>query len=367
MTRRIAFVVGDTLGHCYPALAVAETYGRIGALDVQFYGPNVPASAGVVRAHGYPYRLIAAAPLARTTIAGKLKAGLRTLSGIAESRRALRHHGARLVLAFGSYASAPLVLAARTLGLTTVIHEGNVEPGLANRWLARIADRVHVNFAHTSRCFNHGRVLVVGWPIRREIGDLASVRRRIPQPGASLRVLVLGSRGTDESRFLDERAPDLVGALVRRGHRVEVLHRTGATDVDRIEARYAGAHASVTITSIAVPILEALEWADFAVTRSGAGILAELAAAALPSLLVPLADAAADHQTANAQAVAAAGGALWTSEAAWDPAVLAGSIDALLTTPCGWANASAAMRAAARPDAAARVVADCEALMAGRW
>lgn len=100
--------------------------------------------------------------------------------------------------------------------------------------------------------------------------------------------------------------------------------------------------------------------------RSGAGTIAEVAAAGVPAVLVPLADASGDHQAANAAAFAAAGAGLAVRETDWQRDPLAARLVALLGGS-GWTRAAAAARGLARPDAAARIVADCEAVMTDRW
>ena len=111
----------------------------------------------------------------------------------------------------------------------------------------------------------------------------------------------------------------------------------------------------------------ALTHADVVVTRGGAVTLAESAIAGLPALVVPLADAAEDHQSRNAEAYAARGAALWAREADWEREPVARALATVIATPQRWQAMADAARATAQPDAAHRVVRDCEAWMAGRW
>jgi UDP-N-acetylglucosamine--N-acetylmuramyl-(pentapeptide) pyrophosphoryl-undecaprenol N-acetylglucosamine transferase len=106
--------------------------------------------------------------------------------------------------------------------------------------------------------------------------------------------------------------------------------------------------------------------ADFAITCAGAGTLAELAAACLPCLLVPLASAAEDHQSANAAAYARDTGSLWVRENQWDVERLAADVFALLHCPEAMTAAATRCGRAGRPDAATAIVEDCEALLLRR-
>src|SRR5262245_20952433 len=109
-TRRIAMVVGDTLGHFYPALAVAEAFQRrVTDTDVVFFGPRGIGAALAAR-HGFPYRMVSGSPLARSRFLARITAVGRTLAGIAQARRALRSLGTNLVMGFGGYTSGAVVL-----------------------------------------------------------------------------------------------------------------------------------------------------------------------------------------------------------------------------------------------------------------
>ena len=134
-----------------------------------------------------------------------------------------------------------------------------------------------------------------------------------------------------------------------------------------LEREYERQQVPAKVTGFLEDMAQAYEWAHFVIGRAGAGTLAELAIAGLPALVVPLADAAADHQSANAAGHAAGGAALWLREAAWDRETVAQQVSHLLSSPDSWNVMSTAARQAARPDAAATIVADCERLMEGRW
>jgi UDP-N-acetylglucosamine--N-acetylmuramyl-(pentapeptide) pyrophosphoryl-undecaprenol N-acetylglucosamine transferase len=148
---------------------------------------------------------------------------------------------------------------------------------------------------------------------------------------------------------------------------VEALHQTGEVRADDVANAYRRAGVKATVAPYLDEIASAYRWADLVVARAGAGTIAETAAAGVPALLVPLPDAAGDHQAANAAAAAAGGGALAVAEAGWQSGPLAGQLAALLDDPARWTAMAEAARRRAVSDAAGRIVADCEALMAGRW
>lgn len=363
--RRLLIAVGATAGHVYPALAIAEAYRAAHPdLAVSFAGPDDALAARLIASRGHRLHTVSSSQLVNVGLGGKLAASGRVLTGFAQARRLLRDHGARLVLGLGGYASGAILLAARSLGLRIAIHEANAVPGLANRLLAPFAHRVYLASAAAAPAFARSRTLVTGQPVRADIAALIDLPRPAPEPSRAIRVLVLSS--TRGERFLAERVPGLLSSLEHHGFAVEALHQTGQLALDAVAHAYRGAGVKATVAPYLDEIASAYLWADLVIARAGAGTLAEIAAAGTPALLVPLSDASHDHQAANAAAVATTGAAIAVAERDWQTEALAARLAALLEAPA-WSSASAAARRLARPDAAARVVADCEALMTGRW
>jgi UDP-N-acetylglucosamine--N-acetylmuramyl-(pentapeptide) pyrophosphoryl-undecaprenol N-acetylglucosamine transferase len=363
--RRLLIAVGPTAGHVYPALAIAEAYRTLCPdIDVRFAGAFDPLAARLLGAHGYTLERVSASQLVNVGVAARLAAAGRVVAGMVQARRLLRTHRTRLVLGVGGYASGAILLAARTLGARVAIHEANVVPGLANRLLAPLAHRVYLGFAAAASAFPARDPLVTGHPVRADIAALVGERRTAPDPDRPARVLVLSS--TRGERFLADRVPDLLAAVERRGAGVEVLHQSGKLSADDVAHAYRLAGVKATVAPYLDAIASAYRWADLVVARSGAGTMAEIAAAGVPALLVPLADAPGDHQAANAVAVAATGAGIVVREAEWRCDPLAAQVAALLGE-AAWTTAAAASRRLARPDAAARIVDDCEALMTDRW
>ncbi len=363
--RRLLIAVGPTAGHVYPALAIAEAYrARYADVEVRFAGALDPLAARLLGRSGYALEPVSASPLVNVGPGARLAAAGRVVTGLLQARRVLRARHTRLVLGVGGYASGAILLAARTLGARVVIHEANVVPGLANRLLAPFAHRVYLGFAAAAPALAARDPLVTGHPVRADIAALAGERRAAPDRDRLARVLVLSS--TRGERFLAERVPDLLAAVERRGVAVEVLHQSGQLAADWVAHAYRLAGVKATVAPYLDEIASAYRWADLVVARSGAGTIAEVAAAGVPALLVPLTDAPGDHQAANAVAFAAAGAGVVVREAEWRRDPLAARVAALLGE-AGWTAAAAAARRLARPDAAARIVADCEILMTDRW
>jgi UDP-N-acetylglucosamine--N-acetylmuramyl-(pentapeptide) pyrophosphoryl-undecaprenol N-acetylglucosamine transferase len=360
--RRIAIACGGTAGHIYPALAFADAYRESHPdAELLFIGTPEGFESVLVRARGYRLELISGRPLAREPVTGKLRAIGSLLGGVAAARRLLKQNRIQFVIGFGGYATAGTIIAARSLGLKIAVHEANVDCGMTNRWLARLADRVYVAFERTQAVFPQSRVVVTGNPVRREIIDLAEKRRRTPSRRES-RVRFFITGGSGGSNFLNREVPGFLSQIAAQGIVPEALHQAGAFPLAPIREAYARCGVAATVSDYIKDMDGAYEWADFVIACAGAQTLAELSVCALPCLIVPLSAAAAGHQVANAIAFTEAGAAMWTREETWDAASLAVRIAGMLRDHRSVGGPAVAPR---ETDAARKMIADLDALMHG--
>jgi UDP-N-acetylglucosamine--N-acetylmuramyl-(pentapeptide) pyrophosphoryl-undecaprenol N-acetylglucosamine transferase len=281
---------------------------------------------------------------------------LATVGAVRHGRRLLREERAALVLGFGGYASAPAALAARTLAIPVLLHEANATPGLANRVTARLTSGVLLGFAQAATELRVP-VRVTGTPLRPSIVALARVEHVAPTPEATRRVLVSG--GSLGSPFLDRRAPAILAAVQASGCALAVQHVAGLGDLDATRATYAAARIPAEVVAAIDDMAAAYARADVAIVAAGGVTLAEIAAAGVPAVVVPLASAAHDHQTANARAFADVTGASWFPEGGARDEDVSARLTEVLQSAAAWQRASAGVRRFARPDAAEAVVEAC--------
>lgn len=355
---RLVIVCGGSGGHVWPALAVADAWRtRVPAIEPLLVGPDEPSVAATVRAAGHRFACLAAAPFARQGPSGKARALLlATVGAVRDGRRLLRDERARLVLGFGGYASAPAVVAARSLGLPVLLHEANATVGLANRVTARLTSGVLLGCAQAAAELRVP-VRVTGTPLRPSIAALARVARTSPEPGATRRVLVSG--GSLGSPVLDRRAPEILGRVRAAGCALEVVHVAGLGDLHATRAAYAARQIPAEVVAASRDMAATYARADVGIVAAGAVTLAEIAAAGIPAVVLPMASAAHDHQTANARAFAAITGAGWFTESAAVDDAVAARLSAILGSDEAWRRASDGVRRFARPDATDAVVDAC--------
>ncbi len=366
LARHIVIAGGGTGGHVNPALAIADAYkAGFDDADILFIGTPRGLEATLVPKRGYEIELVEGSRLVGGSVVTKIRGMLGLLKGIMQARKLLKQRQAQLVIGVGGYASGAALLAARSLGIATAVHESNAVPGMTNKVLGRIVDRVYLGFEAARAAFPARKVCVTGNPVRAEIESLDAQRKLPDAQERPIRVLVVG--GSQGALFLNENVPQLLATIAESGLPLEVRHQVGKLDPVPVENAYKDAGLQAEVVKYIDDMADAYSWADFAMTRSGSGTVSELAAAKLPALLVPFPYAAGDHQAANAAAFVAEGGGFWQRQAQWNVKKLADQIASVLSDEFAMNRAVKGASAVARPAAAKAVVADCEKLMQGRW
>lgn len=247
-----------------------------------------------IRAAGFPSGFSLRAP----------GVALRLVAACVSSYRRMRADRPAALLAMGSYASVGPVIAARLLGVPSILHEANVVPGKAVSFLSRFGATVALSFEAGSGYLPGRQTVFTGFPVRRDLGKPSG--ERSPDSGQFTVVVMGGSQGAHR---LNEVAVSSLCALHAEGRRIRVIHLAGASDELRVREAYASAGVPNQVFAFVKDIGMVYAAADLAVCRSGAATCAELAACHVPALLVPLPEARRDHQAANARELQALGAA----------------------------------------------------------
>ena len=328
---RVIFAGGGTGGHLYPALAVAEELSsRDGSFDAMFVGTRRGIESRVVPASGYRIELISSRGARGKGAAGKIVTGAMLTAGIMKSIRIMRRFRPDLVFGSGGYASVAAVSAAWIMRKTVVLQEQNSIPGLANRTLAPMAKRLYLGFERAGGYFRKDApVLVTGNPLRSSIkpGEDRSARGEFGLSDDGPVLLVFG--GSQGAMTLSRAA---AGYLLGRTD-LQAIVQTGENGYREIRDQLAGAAGRVFVSPYIGEIGKAYAAADIALARAGALSVSELAAAGLPSVLVPYPHCADDHQTHNASVLVDAGGAVMIEDSRLDASSLAAELDPLLDGP----------------------------------
>ena len=323
----VAIACGGTGGHLFPGLAVAEQLLSRGCSVTVLISPKEVDQQAVKSARGLEIVTLPAVALQRGSRLAFLRGFWKSWRA---SRRLFQSNRPDAVLAMGGFTSAPPVLAARSRGTRTFLHESNTIPGRANRWLARMVDCAFVGFPQTEPRLAAREVVVTGTPVRPQFQsrDVAACRTALGLNPARPVVLVTG--GSQGASGLNQMVLDTLPTLVRHSLQWQWLHLTGPNDVDRVKQIYARHGLKAVVHSFLAEMDLALGAATACVSRAGASSLAELAAVRLPSLLVPFPAAADNHQFFNARAFEESGAALLLEQRAATPERVSGALRELV-------------------------------------
>lgn len=350
--RRVLIMAGGTGGHVVPALSLAKGLAERG-VTIEWLGSPRGIENRLVPAAGIPLHRIDVAGLRGNGLAGWLAVPWRLSRAIWQSLQVIRRFDPQLVVGLGGFASGPGGLAARLSGKPLIVHEQNAVAGMTNRALARMATRVYAAFPGA---FPGRRAEVVGNPVRSDIAALGEHPKTVQQlHDRPLRLLVLG--GSLGAQSLNEKLPMALAALEPL-RRPQIRHQAGRDKDDVTREAYRTVGVEAEVSAFIDNMAEAYDWADLIVCRAGALTIAELTAAAKPSLLVPFPHAVDDHQTQNARHLVEAGGAELIQQAELTSERLTAALDALLKSDV-LASMAVKARQVAHLDAVERLVSGC--------
>lgn len=353
---RVIFAGGGTGGHLYPGLAIARALVKADPrVEPFFIGARRGIEREVLPQVGFAFELLDLHPLYRSrpwqnwrTLRGALSAWRRIAAEV-------RSEPPACVVGTGGYAAGLTLAYAVAHDIPFVLQEQNTYPGITARFFSRYASQIHLGFPEGRRYLSPSRKTEVydsGNPIEPPPADAfekapARAKWGIPPSGGAVLLVYGGSQGSQAMN-------DVVAAWIDQGLPSDlfVIWATGKASYEEL-ARYESSR--VKVRAYIAPISEAYRAADFALSRAGAMATAELCAWGIPAIVVPLPTAAADHQTANAKALAASGAAEMIRQADLNTVTLARAVESLLADPAKLAAMRTKALARARPTAAADI------------
>lgn len=346
---RILIAGGGTAGHVVPALALAEVLSSRGH-SVSFCGSGQGMEKDLIPRAGYPFALVRIQGFTRKLGVSTLRTlGSIPLAGI-DAWRLLAELKPDCVVGVGAYASGPVVAEAAMRGIGTVAVEMDSHMGWTNRILSRLVDRVCLSFPDPER--REPKFVYTGRPIRPALLEATreqGLARFSLDPERPVLLVFGGSLG---AHTLNEAT---LAAFAKTETPFQILHVAGEREYNQAAEALAGegANLSYQVFSYLDDFPLALAAADAVVARAG-GSVAEILARGVPALLVPYPLASGDHQTKNAQTLAAQGAARWVADGDLTPDILTKEVAVLLNPGTNGAMREVALRLA-RPDATTRI------------
>ena len=354
----LMIAAGGTGGHMFPAQALAEVMLRKG------WRVRLSTDArGARYTGGFPHSTeitqVSSATFARGGLLAKAMVAPRIAAGVLGAAWQMRRDRPDVVIGFGGYPTIPALGAAVLLGLPRMIHEQNGVLGRVNQIFATRVAQVACGIWPTALP-DGANGIHVGNPVRGAVLDRAGASYIVPGD-YPMSILVMG--GSQGARILSDVVPDAIAALppeVRKFLRIS--HQARAEDGDRVTAQYAEYGIAADVQPFFHDVPRRMSEAQLVISRAGASSIADLTVIGRPSILIPFAAAAGDHQTANARGLVDAGAAIMIPENQLDPASLTAQIASILGNPGAALHMSQAAMSIGAPDATERLVALVEAL-----
>lgn len=358
MTKLLVIAAGGTGGHMFPAQALAE------AMLAKGWRVKLSTDArGARYAGGFPdaveVNIVGSATFARGGILAKLAVPFQIAAGIGAAKWRMLRDRPTVVVGFGGYPAIPAMVAAWVLRVPRMIHEQNGVLGRVNQLFARRVNAVACGTWPTELPAGVEAVHT-GNPVRAAV--LARAGAPYIAPGDyPMSILVMG--GSQGARILSDVVPPAIAALpMQMRANIRVSHQARDEDHDRVAAYYADEGIAADVQPFFHDVPERLVDAQLLIGRAGASTIADVTVIGRPAILVPYALAAADHQSANAAGVAAAGAAVLIPEPAFEVDHLAAQIKEIFSDDRRASRMALAALSCGAPDATERLVALVEKL-----
>ncbi len=361
--KHIVIAGGGTGGHLFPGIAIAEAFIKRNPENrVIFISTGRPFEVSVLEEKKFPLKTITVEGIKGRGIVKQIISLLKIPKGLFESMLILKDFTPHLVIGVGSYSAGPVVLGAWLMGIKIVLHEQNILPGITNRILSYLANRIYVSFKDTQANFNLRKVCVTGNPVRNEVLCFAMEESEISDsvPGKFFTIFVIG--GSQGAHSINMAVVDALKFLKEKDA-FFFIHQTGAADEEEVKNAYREDGITGTVKSFFNDMGQQYRNADLVICRAGATTVAELTAIGKGALLIPYPFAADDHQVLNAKILSGAGAAEIILQKEVSGKSLAKKIEYYASNYKVLSNMALMAKKLGRPDAAEAIVDDCYKLM----
>jgi len=362
---RLIITGGGTGGHLFPGISMAQAMiNKYPGCEVLFIGTERKIDKTALADLGFETTTIKSQGIKGRNVIGVAGALLQQPLALWQAARVIRRFRPDLVFGVGGYVTGPVLLAARLLGVTTCIHEQNSIPGLANRLLGHIVDRIFVSLPGSEKYFPAAKTVLSGNPVRDDI--IKGSRKAKPESGTKQPTLLIlgGSQGARRlnSLMLEAAAASLTGLspLPR------IIHQTGEHDEKQVRTRYEELGISARVQAFFRDMTEIYSQADLVISRAGATTLAELTVFSKPAILVPYPYAADNHQEINGRYLVEAGAGRMFRQEDLTGEKLGLEIEKILTDRVQMEKMAANSGRIARPEATEIIVNSCMELLKER-
>jgi UDP-N-acetylglucosamine--N-acetylmuramyl-(pentapeptide) pyrophosphoryl-undecaprenol N-acetylglucosamine transferase len=363
---RVIFAGGGTGGHIYPAVTLAKEFvDRDPKTEILFVGGKKGLESDIIPREGFNLVTLELAGIPRRVSPEIFRSIWLAGKGVMDTFKIIREFHPNLVVGTGGYVCGPMVLAASLSKIPTAIQEQNAFPGLTNRMLGKVVDRVILGYSEAGRYFKEKKIRVLGNPIRTT--EFAKVNRSDAEKALGLKpggtnLLVFG--GSQSARKINEAFMPLLPGLLSRYPQLQIMLMTGQKDYDKMLKAVADLNLDsssakrIHLAPYFYNIAQVYAATDLVLARAGALSLAEITCFGIPAILVPYPFATNNHQEYNARVLEKNGAATVILETELTSEKLNRDLESLLTSSEKRSAMAEASRALSRPQATAEIVSE---------
>lgn len=313
--QKLKFILsgGGTGGHIYPAVAIAnELKSRFPDCEILFVGAKDKMEMQKVPQAGYPIKGLWIAGIQRRLTLDNMMFPFKLMDSLLKSRKIVKEFKPNVAIGTGGFASGPLLKAAGSAGIPTVIQEQNSYPGITNKWLSGNASKICVAYENLERFFPKEKIVFTGNPVRQDLIDIKGKKKESREyfkldPDKKVLLVLGGSLGSKRINQLI--AKELVNFISQD---VQVIWQCGKFYIE--EYKHFNEKENVQVTAFIDRMDLAYAAADVIISRAGASSVSELCLVGKPVIFIPSPNVAEDHQTKNAKAIVDKNGALMMKE-----------------------------------------------------
>ncbi len=296
---------GGTGGHIYPAIAIANKLKEEEKdIEILFVGTKKGLESEIVPKAGYTLKTITVEGFRRKLTFDNVKRILKLFKGLEEARKIVKDFKPDVVIGTGGYVCGPVVFNAAINGIPTVIHEQNSFPGITNKILSKFVSKICISFENAQKYFkNKDKIIFTGNPVRKEIlyAHKGEARRKLGIPEDKRMVLCVG--GSGGSKKLNEAMIPVIRNFIKED--IQFIHVTGKNHYDFFIDKLG--NVNLKGCQKVLPYLEdvanALAACDLMICSAGAITIAEVTVLGKPSIIIPKAYTAENHQEFNARSI----------------------------------------------------------------
>lgn len=335
---KVVIAAGGTGGHIYPGIAIANKIRKENPnVQITFVGTQKGLEKDLVPGEGYSLEFIRVKGFRRKLSIDTLKSIGGIFSGLKDAHDIIKKIRPDIVIGTGGYVCGPMLLSAKIHKIPTLIHEQNAFPGITNKLLSRVVDRVAISFRESEKYFkNTEKTILSGNPIRQEFkkSDKMDARSYLGLPTDNQIIVALG--GSQGAWSINQSMVTVIKALKDKKN-INIIHITGKNQYDKVLDMFKTdgidihKYSNIQILPYSQDVAKLYSACDLIISRSGAMTVSEITAVGRPGIFIPFPYATDNHQEFNAKVVADRGGGILILDKDLNGKILLNNIESLLT------------------------------------